>query len=124
MSGAGAARRRAWRFGRAAEALCAWSLRLRGYRIVARRYRARVGEIDIIARRGKLLAFVEVKGRGDLATAAEALGPRQRQRIARAAEAFVQARPVFQGMALRFDVMLVRRWRPPAHVADAWRPGL
>ena len=114
-------RRRAWRFGRLAEGLCAWRLRLAGYRIVARGFRTAVGELDIVARRGGVLVFVEVKARGDLATAAEALGPRQRRRIARAAAAFLKARPGLAGLDVRFDVMLVRPWRLPAHLADAWR---
>ena len=117
----GGQRRRAWRFGRIAESLCAWHLRLRGYRIVARGFRTKVGEIDIVARRGGVLAVVEVKGRGDLAAAALALGRRQRRRIARAAEAFVKARPGYAGLDLRFDIMLVRPWRLPRHLIGAWR---
>ncbi len=58
-------KRRAWRFGRNAETLCAWVLRLKGYQIVARDFRVPVGEIDIVARRGRTLAFIEVKARGD-----------------------------------------------------------
>jgi putative endonuclease len=112
---------RAWRFGRFAESLCAWHLRLRGYRVVARSFRSAVGEIDIVARRGSVLAVVEVKGRGDLAAAAESVGRRQRRRIARATEAFVKARPGYAGLDLRFDVMLVRPWRLPRHLTGAWR---
>ncbi len=116
-----AGRRRAWRFGRAAEALCVWRLRLAGYRILARRYRTPVGEIDILARRGATLAVVEVKGRESLDAAAESLSARQRTRIRRAAGHFLAARPATAGLAVRFDVMLVRPWRPPVHLIDAWR---
>ena len=123
MSDARRRRRRARRFGRLAESLCAWHLRLRGYRIVARGFRSPVGEIDIVARRGGVLAVVEVKGRGDLATAADSLGHRQRRRIARAAEAFVKAWPGYAGLDLRFDVMLVRPWGLPRHLTGAWRSG-
>ena len=56
-------RRRTWRLGKTAEARAVWMLRLKGYRIVARRYRTAVGEIDIVARRGSLLAMIEVKAR-------------------------------------------------------------
>ena len=63
--------REAW--GRWAESLAAWSLRLRGYRIVARRFRTPLGEIDLIAQRGRLVAFVEVKARTDLEQALVAL---------------------------------------------------
>ncbi len=56
-------RRRAYRFGRLAESLCVWSLRLRGYRVLARRFAVAVGEIDIVAHRGTILAVIEVKAR-------------------------------------------------------------
>jgi putative endonuclease len=95
-------------------------LRLKGYRIVARGFRVPVGEIDIIARRGRTLAFVEVKGRADDG-APEVLTPRQRRRITRAAEAFLKARPGYRGLDLRFDLMVVGRRGPPRHVANAWR---
>jgi putative endonuclease len=112
-------RREAW--GRWAESLAAWSLRLRGYRIVARRFRTPLGEIDLVARRGGLLAFVEVKARTDLDDAFAALGSRQRERTARAAELFLQRHPRYLGHALRFDVIAVRPWRLPRHLVDAWR---
>ena len=118
-----AKKRRAWRFGRLAERLCAWHLRLRGYRIVATGFRTPVGEIDIVARRGRVLAMVEVKARGDLATAAEALGARQRARVARAAQAFLKARPDCAGLDVRLDAMLVAPWRLPVHLTGAWREG-
>jgi putative endonuclease len=111
--------REAW--GRWAESLAAWSLRLRGYRILARRFRTPLGEIDLIAQRGRLLAFVEVKARADLEQALVALSPRQRQRTARAAELFLLRRPDLAGHALRFDLIAVRPWRVPRHLVDAWR---
>ncbi len=117
-------RRKAGQFGRFAEALAAWSLRLKGYRIMARGFRSPAGEIDIIARRGKLIAFIEVKARQDLAEAAQSLRHRQGRRIIRAAEAFLQARPSLGGLDLRFDVILVSPWRLPVHLVDAWRPEL
>jgi putative endonuclease len=113
-------KRRAWRFGRNAETVCAWVLRLKGYQIVERDFRVPVGEIDIIARRGKVLAFIEVKARADESTV-EALTPRQRRRIVRAAEAFLRARRAFAAFDVRFDVMLLRRRGWPRHLANAWR---
>ena len=113
------AAREAW--GRWAEGLAAWSLRLRGYRIIARRFRTPLGEIDLIAQRGRLLAFVEVKARTDLEQALLALSPRQRQRTARAAELFLLRRPDLAGHTLRFDLVAVRPWRMPRHLVDAWR---
>ncbi|MFQ5985516.1 MAG: YraN family protein [Alphaproteobacteria bacterium] len=116
-----ATRGAAYRFGLHAEGLCAWRLRLKGYRILARRFRVGAGEIDIVARRGRVVAFVEVKARRE-AGGEEALTPRQRARIVRAAEAFLARRPELAGLDLRFDVMLVRPWGPPRHLCDAWRP--
>jgi putative endonuclease len=114
-------RRQAW--GHFAESLAAWSLRLRGYRILARRFRTPLGEIDLVARRGRLLAFVEVKARGDLDQAMIALGPRQRERTARAAELFLLRHPNYGDHTLRFDLVAVRPWRLPRHLIDAWRLG-
>lgn len=113
---------KAWRFGQVAETVAVWYLRAKGYRIVARRFRCRAGEIDIVARRGRLLAFIEVKARRTAGAAADALGPRQAGRIIRAAQAFVQAHPPLAVLDQRFDVILVvpRRW--PVHLVDAWRP--
>ena len=119
-----AGRRLAFRRGHAAELLCLWHLRLRGYRILARRFRVPSGEIDLIARRGRVLAVIEVKARPSLATASEAISPRQRRRVARALEHFLAQRPELAGLDLRFDVMLVVPGRLPRHVADAWRGDL
>lgn len=115
-------RRGAELWGRWAEALAAWRLRLTGYHIVARRFRVPQGEVDLVARRGGVLAMVEVKARTDAGSAADALQPRQRRRIERAALAFLQRHPELSALHLRFDLMLIvpRRW--PRHIIDAWRP--
>jgi len=114
-------RQRAQHRGRLAEWLCLWHLRLRGWRIVARGWRCPSGEIDILARRGKVLAIIEVKSRSGMTAAASAPAPRQRRRIARAAEAFLLARPDLAGLDLRFDLMLVAPLRLPRHWRGAWR---
>ena len=114
-------RRMAERRGRLAELLCRWHLRLRGWRIVASHWRCPSGEIDILARRGRVLAIIEVKARRDFATAAESVLPRQRRRIARAASAFLITRPDLALLTLRFDVMLVAPPRPLRHLPGAWR---
>jgi putative endonuclease len=119
-----ASRRQAFRRGHTAELLCLWHLRLRGYRILARRFRVPSGEIDLIARRGKVLAAIEVKARASFATASESVSGRQRRRVARALEHFLALRPELAGLAPRFDVMLVSPGRLPQHVADAWRGDL
>lgn len=118
------ARQRAYRLGWRAEALCALALRLKGYRILARRYRAPGGEVDIVARRGATLAFVEVKARPTLAAALDTLTPRQRARVERAARAWLAGHPyaVPPDALLRFDLMALRPRRWPRHVPDAWEP--
>lgn len=110
------------RLGRWAEWRCIWRLRLTGYRVLARRLRTPAGEVDIVARRGRLLAFVEVKARPRIDAAAFALTEPQWQRIARVAEMYVARRPALADCAVRFDAMLVtpRGW--PRHIVDAWRP--
>ncbi len=104
--------------------MCAWRLRLVGYRVIARDVRTPVGEIDLIVRRGRTLAFVEVKARRR--TDGEVLTTRQRRRIVRAADAFLAGRPALAACDIRFDLMLVRR-RPllgidlPHHLPGAFR---
>jgi putative endonuclease len=113
--------RDAQRRGRLAESLCCWHLRLRGWRILARRWRCPAGEIDILARRGGVLAIIEVKSRGEVAAAATALSRRQRRRIGRAAQAFLVSRPDLAELAPRFDVMLVGRLLLPQHLRGVWQ---
>jgi len=115
-----AARRRALARGRRGERLAAWWLRLQGYRIVARGFRVPVGEIDLVARRGTILAIVEVKRRASLTAAGEAISPRQQRRLRHAAEAFVQRHPEVAGLQPRFDAVLLTPWRLPCHIKDAW----
>jgi len=113
-------RRRAERFGRWAEFIAAWYLRLKGFGILHRRTRNPGGEIDLIARRGKLIVFVEVKARRNAQDAAEAITPRQQQRIRRAAEIFLATAPELAALDLRFDAVLVAPWRLPVHIPGAW----
>ena len=112
----------AWRAGRWAERIAALLLSAKGYRILARGLRSPVGELDIVARRGGVLAVVEVKTRAEEADALLAVTPRQRRRIARAAEAFHARLAERARLTLRFDVVLVLPWRAPRHIMDAWRP--
>jgi len=99
----------------------AWALRLKGYRIVARRVRTPAGEIDLVACRGDTVAFVEVKARQTLAQAAGSVSPGQRRRIVRAAAHYIAANPDLAALTQRFDAVLVvpRKW--PHHVISAWR---
>ena len=115
------ARKQAERLGRLAEALAALALRLKGYRVLHRRWRCHLGEIDLVVRRGNAVAFVEVKARPDRDSAAMAVTGRQRRRIARAVAAYLAANGHLAALSLRYDVVLVTPWRWPRHIADAWR---
>lgn len=125
MTAADDPRAAAERRGRFAETLCVWSLRLRGWRILARRLAGKrglgVGEIDIVAKRGRVIAFIEVKMRASPVAALEAVTAAQQARIARAAEIFITRYPNGVDHDIRFDVMTLSGWRP-VHLADAWRP--
>ena len=116
---------RPWARGLRAETVAALWLMLKGYRVLGRRVRfaagSGAGEIDLIARRGRALVFVEVKARADLGSAAEAIRPEQRRRIVRAAEAFLAGRPDLSGLEVRFDAILVAPGRIPRHISGAWR---
>jgi len=105
--------------GRRAEALAAWWLRLKGWRILAKRVRTPVGEVDLVARRGKTVAFVEVKARASEVELALAIDERRIRRVAAAAEALAP-RYVRTGDDLRIDVVLIawRRW--PRHMRNVW----
>jgi putative endonuclease len=107
--------------GRRAEIMSAWLLRLKGYRVLAQRFKTPVGEIDLIARRASVIAFIEVKARPSTAAALESVSPRQRKRIARAAMVFVQKRPDLADNQMRFDLILVTPGHLPHHIVDAWR---
>lgn len=115
-------RRQAYGRGLWAESAAAWLLRLKGYRILARRWRTPVGEIDLIARKGRLVVFVEVKRRAVQGAALDALTPRQMRRIERAAFAFLQRNAALADCDLRFDLVVVAPGRRPHHMIDAWRP--
>jgi putative endonuclease len=92
----------------------------KGYRILARRFRSPVGEVDIVARRSRLLIFVEVKARARLDDAAEAVLPRQQRRIAAAAAVWLADNPDDGGSDIRFDVVLVAPGRIPRHIPAAF----
>lgn len=115
-------RRKAERGGRRAELLAAVMLRLKGFSIIATRMRTPLGEIDIVARRRRLVAFVEVKARATRDAGVAAVTPQARRRIERAAGLFLARRADLANCALRYDVIAVSGWRLH-HLADAWREG-
>lgn len=119
---ASAKRRKAWRLGWSAEVVCVIWLRFQGYRIIAQRQRTPVGEIDVVARRGQILAIVEVKARSDRSKALESVSKRQRKRLERAAQWLIAGRTDLASLNIRFDVMALAPWRMPAYIANAWRP--
>ena len=110
----------AFRLGLSAESRAAAYLIAKGYRIVARRYRSPVGEIDIVARRRNTLIFVEVKARETLDGAAESVLVRQRQRIIAAAEAWLAQHPDDANHDMRFDAVLVAPGMLPRHIEAAF----
>jgi len=111
---------KAYRRGLFAETVTALLLRLKGYAIVARRYKTPVGEIDLVALRGKRLAFIEVKRRKTKEDAAWTLPARQRRRIIRAAQYWLAAHPDFAGHELAFDVVLAAPWAWPRYIENAF----
>ncbi len=113
-------RQAAFRTGISAESRAAALLIAKGFRILARRYRTAVGEIDIVARRRKLLVFVEVKARDKFDDAAWSVTDRQRARIIAAAEAWLAANPNNGFDDMRFDAVLVAPGRIPRHIPAAF----
>ncbi len=113
-------RRAAFRLGLSAEGRAAALFMAKGYRIVARRWKSPRGEVDIVARRRNVLVFVEVKARGTLDEAAEAVTERQKRRIVAAAEAWLASHPEDVACDIRFDAVLIapRHW--PRHIAAAF----
>jgi putative endonuclease len=115
-----AQRKIAFRFGLSAESRAAAFLVAKGYRILARRFRTSLGEIDIVAMRRGVLVFVEVKARDTFDAAAEAIGKRQQTRIIAAAQLWLAAHPEDAMRDMRFDVVLVAPGRLPHHLPAAF----
>jgi putative endonuclease len=105
--------------GRRAETIAAWWLRLKGWAILARRVRTPVGEVDLVARRGRTVAFIEVKARATAEQAAFALDDYRLRRVAAAAEALAH-RYAREGDDLRIDAIFVVPGRLPRHLANVW----
>lgn len=112
--------------GRYAEIIAMWWLRFKGYQIQGHRVQTPVGEIDLIARRGRTLAFIEVKLRRTHDIGLCAVSRYQQRRIARAAEiailSIAASKSPRSRVDIRFDVITLAPWSWPRHIADAWRP--
>jgi putative endonuclease len=113
-------RLKAFQLGLSAESRAAMMLVAKAYRILARRWRTPLGEVDIVARRRRTLVFVEVKARGDLDAAAEAVTEQSKRRIVNAAELWLAHRPDDAHLDIRFDVILVAPGKMPRHIVNAF----
>jgi putative endonuclease len=113
-----ALRRRAFHRGLASELWALAFLMLKGFRPLAWRRRTAAGEIDLICRRGRLIIFVEVKARADLAMAAEILTSQARARLARAAEAYLAASRSDPWTNIRLDAICVGRYGRLRHIRN------
>lgn len=112
--------------GREAETAALKMLVAAGWRLLAQRYQTGrgtgAGEVDIIAVKDRVVAFIEVKARPSLSAALESVTPRQQKRLARGAEAWLAMNPAYGDCDCRFDVVAVVADLPPQHFPDAWRP--
>jgi len=115
-------RRQAERRGRLAERYAALWLQAKGYRLIAHRVKLPVGEIDLIARRGGVLAFIEVKQRTSLEDAVTSVQWRAWQRIARASELWASHDTRLTRLDWRYDLIAITPWALPKHYKDFWRP--
>ncbi|MDP3737286.1 MAG: YraN family protein [Hyphomonadaceae bacterium] len=109
------------RRGRRAENAAALWLQLKGYHILDRRARTPACEIDLVAAKGKMLIFVEVKSRASFTTALEAVTPQFQKRLQDAANIWVSRHKKMHDWLWRFDLVLLTPGRLPRHMPDAWR---
>lgn len=110
----------AFQTGLSAESKASAYLIAKGYRILARRFRTPYGEIDIVARRRNLLAFIEVKARANLDDAAYSVTPQQQQRIIAAAQVWLAGHPEHMNFDMRFDAVLIAPKHLPRHLMAAF----
>ena len=115
-----AKRKKAQKRGIWSERLAAFSLRLKGYRIIARNYKTKVGEIDIIAKKGDLVAIVEVKARNEIEESINAVGYENQRRIENAADRWLSNRKDASELSMRFDIIAVKPWTWPVHIENAF----
>ncbi len=108
--------------GRRGEAIAAWYLRLMGWRILAQRVKTPRGEVDLVARRGRTVVFVEVKWRSSAAELDMAVDPWRLRRVGAAAEALAH-KYASGDDTVQVDVLLVAPWKWPRRIANAWQPG-
>lgn len=114
-------RLKAYKRGHRSEWLAAAALMAKGFSVVARRYKTKLGEIDLIARRGNLVLIVEVKARATLAAAMDAIGRESERRIEGAADLWLSRQPDYAKLSVRFDMVAVLPWRWPVHVPNVFQ---
>jgi putative endonuclease len=114
------ARRKAYRRGHISEYLAALYLLVKGYRILAIRYRTKLGEIDLIVRKRDLIVFVEVKARAREIDAVDAVGYDTQRRIRAAGDLWLSKRRDAGKLSQRYDIVAVLPWRLPRHFPDAF----
>ncbi|KLN60903.1 hypothetical protein WH96_10640 [Kiloniella spongiae] len=114
-------KRNSYTTGRYAEALSALYLRCKGYKILDKNYKTRVGEIDLIAKRKSLICFIEVKKRQNIEAASQAINFAQQKRIIHAAEYFLKQNPQYLEFDQRFDAVLIGATVFPYHIKNAWQ---
>lgn len=113
-------RRRTYARGLFAEGVALVYLLAKGYRPLARRFRAAGGEVDLVVARGDAIVFVEVKARDAMDAALDAIGPRKRRLFSKAVRAWVARHPSSMAKTLRADAVFVAPGRWPRHVAGAF----
>jgi putative endonuclease len=106
--------------GRTAELIALWYLRLKGWRLLAERYRSHAGEVDLIMRKGEVTAFIEVKARKTLVGAIESVSPAQARRISAAARSFLAEDRKAARQSCRFDIVAVSPYHWPRHIENAF----
>jgi putative endonuclease len=113
----------AYRHGHLAEAAALVLLLAKGFRPLARRYKTPLGEIDLVVKRGRTIAFVEVKARPTREEALQSVGRLSESRIVGASDLWLAKHEAAAGHDFRYDMVLVTPWRLPEHLPDAFRPG-
>lgn len=113
-------RRRAQKWGHLSEWLAAASLILKGYRILKMRYKTKLGEVDIIARKGELIAMIEVKARRSIEEAFDAVTPTSQKRIEAAGDVWMSKQKNPHLFSIRYDIIAVRPWKWPHHYKNAF----
>ncbi len=106
--------------GRRAEFIAAWFLRFKGYRIIERRFRTKSGEVDLIARKGDLVAMIEVKARQSLGQAHDAVGHTAQQRIISAGDYWLAKQADYARLSIRYDIIAIVPHTWPHHIKGAW----